>query len=628
MTTYVGSTELMDSVYTELVSRSNVLIHGLSGIGKTTFALCLAEEYGYQPIRIDLTEVRSVDLLKRYEFLESESLDGRELLVIMENIDIIPSPKRARRKFLTYLELIRRCKYPIIGITIDATKIHRRFKNLFTKFEMNPKKLRDRIAILKAMFPDTEDDRIKSIAKLSNGNLKRAITALKYDTDVYDNGMVDSIQALVKMIFGGKDREAVRRQIAVIHKNNIFFVRKWIVENIFRMGYDPRRLILELSEGDTKGIFFSDPETQAAFLSVVIRPKPRVMRRNPRFPEFIGEYRGGRDLRITWTEEYRPHTLGGIVGNEVSVNQLKSKVDADDDDIPHYIMVGLPGTGKTTAALAFTYEKTGVRITTDFYKDSRVCKINCASKEGRSIDKLAEMKEFIRSASFDDYLDGGTGMKYLILEEFDNATPDLMKACRVPFESESFFVAIILTANYPERIEPAIIDRCQVLEFGRLTVEELKGMAGTIIEEKEMSVSDKALDIMIERCEGIPRKLIITLQSFSSFNRTIRFSDLETEIGDENFESIMSNLNRNNILGAIDIIKKLRRKSSEYQIVRRFYKFLLRRLNNKPGLLGSLLVICADAAKRIKIGAEPLLQVYWMLETVRARLHRGKASAP
>ena len=54
-------------------------------------------------------------------------------------------------------------------------------------------------------------------------------------------------------------------------------------------------------------------------------------------------------MKETWLEKYRPKTLRDVHGNEEALNLLRSCVQQG--YIPHLILTGPPGTGKTSSVL-------------------------------------------------------------------------------------------------------------------------------------------------------------------------------------------------------------------------------------------------------------------------------------
>ena len=53
------------------------------------------------------------------------------------------------------------------------------------------------------------------------------------------------------------------------------------------------------------------------------------------------------ELQLPWVEKYRPKLLKDIVGNEDTVSRLQ--IIANEGNLPHIIISGPPGIGKTTS---------------------------------------------------------------------------------------------------------------------------------------------------------------------------------------------------------------------------------------------------------------------------------------
>ena len=145
-----------------------------------------------------------------------------------------------------------------------------------------------------------------------------------------------------------------------------------------------------------------------------------------------------------WVEKYRPNTLQTYIGND----HLKSKVSVylESGDIPHLLLFGRAGTGKTTLAKLLVNN-----IDCDYLY------INASDEN--SVDVVREkVKNFASTLGFKD-------MKVIILDECDYITPNAQAALRNLMETFSKNCRFILTCNYVERIIDPIQSRCQSFQI-------------------------------------------------------------------------------------------------------------------------------------------------------------------
>ena len=82
----------------------------------------------------------------------------------------------------------------------------------------------------------------------------------------------------------------------------------------------------------------------------------------------------GPDYELPWVEKYRPVYLDDVVGNSETIERLK--IIAKDGNMPHVIISGMPGIGKTTSILCLARTLLG-----DAYKEA-VLELNASDERG------------------------------------------------------------------------------------------------------------------------------------------------------------------------------------------------------------------------------------------------------
>lgn len=83
---------------------------------------------------------------------------------------------------------------------------------------------------------------------------------------------------------------------------------------------------------------------------------------------------------ILRVEKYRPVFLDDVVGNTETIERLK--IIAKEGNMPHVIISGMPGIGKTTSVLCLARQLLG-----ESYKEA-VLELNASDERGRSPIRL------------------------------------------------------------------------------------------------------------------------------------------------------------------------------------------------------------------------------------------------
>ena len=192
-----------------------------------------------------------------------------------------------------------------------------------------------------------------------------------------------------------------------------------------------------------------------------------------------------------WVEKYRPTTMDTYIGNE----HLKSKVSIylESGDLPHLLLYGKAGTGKTTLAKLLVNN-----IECDYLY------INASDENSVEVVR-DKVKNFASTLGFQE-------LKIIILDECDYITPNAQAALRNLMETFSKHCRFILTCNYVERIIDPIQSRCQSFQIVPPSKKEVAVHLSNIL--KNENVTFKVDDIATIINGGYPdiRKVINTSQ--------------------------------------------------------------------------------------------------------------------
>ena len=248
-----------------------------------------------------------------------------------------------------------------------------------------------------------------------------------------------------------------------------------------------------------------------------------------------------------WIEEYRPRTLGEVIGQEPIIERLMAFV-ADQARIPHFLFAGPAGVGKTSTAIAFARE-----LFKEFYFENYK-ELNASDERGIKI-----VREDIKS--YASILPaGGLPFRLLVLDEADNMTSDAQQALRRTMEKYRS-IRFILIANYSSKIISPIQSRCAVFHFRPISKDLIRKRISDIAAKEELKIDEEAADALYDASEGDMRKLLNLLQAASVLDNLITASVVHEVAGKaspKDVEGMLSTLFDHGLGGFFEARKKLR----------------------------------------------------------------------
>jgi DNA polymerase III delta prime subunit len=200
-------------------------------------------------------------------------------------------------------------------------------------------------------------------------------------------------------------------------------------------------------------------------------------------------------MKELWVEKYRPNTIDGYVFRD---SHQKSQIERwiKDKSIPHLLLSGNAGIGKTTLAKVLFNE---LEI-----NELDIMEIN-ASRENSAETIRDKITNFVQMIPFGDF-------KVVLLDEADYLTPNAQAILRGVMETYHTTARFILTCNYPNRIIPALHSRCQGFHIERVDINEFTARVATILVEENIEFDLDTLDTVVRATYPDLRKCINMVQ--------------------------------------------------------------------------------------------------------------------
>jgi len=213
---------------------------------------------------------------------------------------------------------------------------------------------------------------------------------------------------------------------------------------------------------------------------------------------------------LMWVEKYRPKSLDEVVGLKDIVESLKAFMK-NPKTMPHLMLAGVPGTGKTTIALAIAHELYGTNW------KSFTLELNASDERG--IDTVRE-----RIKDFSRYSRTGFGnipFALIILDECDQMTGPAQTALRRIMEIGSRTSRFILICNQSSKIIEPIQSRCAIFRFSRIDKQAMREQLICIAKKEKVNLLPEAAERIVDFSEGDLRHAINALQTASAYKEGV-----------------------------------------------------------------------------------------------------------
>src|SRR3990167_7351888 len=216
--------------------------------------------------------------------------------------------------------------------------------------------------------------------------------------------------------------------------------------------------------------------------------------------------------------DHRPKTLEEVFGHKEIKESLKSLFK--ERTFPHaFLFSGPSGTGKTTFA----------RIMASMLNaGSDIIEINIANTNG--VDFIRELNEVARRSP----LLGNN--KVFILDEVQQLTKEGQNCLLKLLEDSPKYSYFILCTTDPQKLLPTLKNRCLSYTLKSLSNKEIGNPLSTVIKIEKLQISEDALNLLVYKAEGCPRKALVMLNQVKDIKDFDKICTLLADELDKDFK--------------------------------------------------------------------------------------------